>query len=271
MEVICKMNIEFENNSFKRRVSTMLKVDFRRMITTKLIYLMAFICLVAPILILVMTTMLDGSVSINQQTGEETIMHGFDNVWQIFGSASNSSSSSMDILSMCNINLIYFGFAFFIGFFISADFRSGYAKNLFTVRSKKSDYVISKSIVLTVACFIMIMVFVLGSMIGGGIAGLSFETDSVTTFNIISCILSKAFVSMVFVPIYIAVSVAFKQRTWLAIIGSCIVGMLLFSMIPMITPLDSNFINVIICLVGGVVFSIGLGFLSKFILKKRII
>lgn len=46
-----------------------------------------------------------------------------------------------------NINMLYFFVAVFVCLFVSDDFRSGYAKNLFTVRSKKSDYVISKTLV----------------------------------------------------------------------------------------------------------------------------
>ena len=41
---------------------------------------------------------------------------------------------------------------------------SGYAKNLFTVRSKKSDYVISKTITCFVAGASMIVAFFIGSM-----------------------------------------------------------------------------------------------------------
>lgn len=54
---------------------------------------------------------------------------------------------SSDIMNMCNINLLFFMAAVFICIFVADDFRSGYAKNLFAVRSKKTDYVISKSLV----------------------------------------------------------------------------------------------------------------------------
>ena len=81
--------------------------------------------------------------------GVETVIEGFDNVWQIIGAVSGGSTQamSMDITSMCNINLIFFIVAVFVCLFVGEDFRSGYAKNLFTVRSKKDDYIISKSIV----------------------------------------------------------------------------------------------------------------------------
>ncbi len=53
---------------------------------------------------------------------------------------------SMDIMSMCNINMMFMLVAVFICLFISDDFRRGYAKNLFTVRAKKGSYIVSKII-----------------------------------------------------------------------------------------------------------------------------
>ena len=77
--------MNFEKNTFKRRLKSMLGVDFRRLLTSPLYYIMLGVSLVMPILILVMTTKIDGSVSLNPQTGEETVMEGFKNVWQIIG------------------------------------------------------------------------------------------------------------------------------------------------------------------------------------------
>ena len=155
------MEINFSKNSFKKRLSSMLGVDLRRMFTSPLFYIMAGVALVMPILILVMTTMMDGTVSVNPQTGVETVIEGFDNVWQIIGAVSGGSTQamSMDITSMCNINLIFFIVAVFVCLFVCEDFRSGYAKNLFTVRSKKGDYILSKSIVCLIAGASMIITF----------------------------------------------------------------------------------------------------------------
>ena len=123
-----------------KRLKTMLHVDFRRMFTMPLLYIMVACCLVMPILILVMTTMMDGSVTVNPQTGVETVMEGFDNVWQIIGNVSTAEQSmSMGLTTMCNINLLYFIVSVLVCLFVSEDFRSGYAKNLFTVRAKRGD------------------------------------------------------------------------------------------------------------------------------------
>ena len=52
------------------------------------------------------------------------------------------------------------------------------------------------------------------------------------------------------------------------ICGSLGGGILLFMMASMITPLGSTFVNVILCLAGGILFAFGLGAISKTVLKK---
>lgn len=255
------METTFERNNFGKRLKSMLAVDFRRMFTMNLFYIMGAISLVVPILILVMTSMV-GSSDPNAQM--------FDNVWQIIGSiAGGEGSGGMDIMAMCNINLLYFGLAVLVGMFVCADFKSGYAKNLFTVRSKKSDYVISKTIVCIVAGIILILLFVLGAILGGVFGGVSLAIGSLTVLNIVMCLLAKAFIVAVFVPGYIAVSVFAKQKTWLAILLSCVGAMLLFPIVPMMTPLNSTVMSAGLCLAGGVLFSVPLGFVSNAILQKR--
>ena len=263
-------------NTFSKRLGSMLKVDFKRLFLSRSFYIIVAACLVAPILILVMTTMMDGSVSVNPQTGEETIVEGFDNVWQIIGSVSDPNASaggdvsamSMDIVSMCNINMLYFAIAALVCIFVADDFRSGYAKNLFTVRAKKTDYVASKTLVLTFGASMMILAFFVGSLVGGAVSGLSFEMIGFNAGNLLMCVLSKMVLVSVFVPIYLIMSVVAKQKLWMSILLSMMVGMFLFMMIPMLTPLNATLGNVLICAVGGVLFAFGLGAISNAILKK---
>ena len=265
------MEMKFEHNGFGKRLKSMLKVDFRRMFTMRLFYIMVGVCLIMPILILVMTTMMDGSVTVDPQTGVETVIEGFDNTWQAIGTLSSESSAmDMGLTGMCNINMLYFFVAVFVCLFVSDDFRSGYAKNLFTVRSKKSDYVISKTLVGFVGGACMLLAFFVGTMLGGAISGLPFDTGAAGVNGIVMCLLSKIFLVLVFVPIYLAVSVAAKQKTWLSMVGSFCVGMLFFMMIPVLTPLDAAIMNVVLCLAGGVAFSIGFGAISNLILKKQV-
>ena len=263
-------SVKFEKYGFKKRLKSMIAVDFRRMFTSPLFYIMVGISLVVPILILVMTTMMDGTVSVNPQTGEETVMEGFKNVWQIIGtsSADNSAMMSMDITSMCNINMMFFAIAVFVCIFISDDFRSGYAKNLFTVRSRKDDYVVSKTVVSFVAGASMLVAFFIGAMIGGKFSGLSFALEGVTVANIVMCMLAKILLVGIFASIYVLACVIAKQKLWMSLLLAFGIGMLMFTMIPIITPLNSGFVNVTLCAVGSVLFSVGIGFGSKAILNK---
>lgn len=265
--------MKFEHQTFGRRLRTMLSVDLRRMFTMPLIYIMVGVCLVMPILILVMTTMMDGTVSVDPQTGVETIVEGFDNIWQIIGSVSGSagadaSGMGMSLTSMCNIDMLYFAVAVLVCIFVSDDFRSGYAKNLFAVRAKKSDYVVSKTLVCVLGGGLMILAFFVGALAGGAIAGLPSDMAGFGTAELVMCILSKLLLVAVFVPVYLVMSVAAKQKLWLSILLSMMVGMLLFMMIPMLTPLDATMMHVMLCLAGGVLFGVGLGAVGNAVLKK---
>ena len=262
-----------EKNTFGKRFGSMLKVDFKRLFLSRSFYIIVAACLLAPILILVMTTMMDGSVSVDPQTGKETVIEGFDNVWQIIGTVSGAgaeagASMDMSITSMCNINMLYFAIAALVCIFVADDFRSGYAKNLFTVRAKKTDYVASKTLVLSFGAAMMVLAFFIGSIVGGAVSGLSFEMVGFGALNLVWCILSKIVLVSVFVPIYLIMSVVAKQKLWMSILLSMMVGMFLFMMIPMLTPLNATLGNVLICAVGGVLFAVGLGAISNVVLKK---
>ena len=151
---------------------------------------------------------------------------------------------------------------------LKVDFRSGYAKNLFTVRVKKGDYVISKTLAGFVCGTFMLIAYFMGAVLGGAISGLSFDLGGLTAGNIAMCMLAKIFLMLVFVPIFVVVSVAAKQKAWLSICGSLGGGMLLFMMVGMITPLGSTMMNVLLCLAGGAMFAFGLGAISKTVLEK---
>lgn len=262
-----------EKNTFGKRLGSMLKVDFKRLFLSRSFYIIVAACLLAPILILVMTTMMDGSVTVDPNTGKETVMEGFDNVWQIIGTVSGAgaeagASMDMSITSMCNINMLYFAIAALVCIFVADDFRSGYAKNLFTVRAKKTDYVASKTLVLFVGSAFMMLAFVLGAILGGIFAGVSFEMVGFNVGNLIMSILAKILLCLIFVGIYLCMSVVAKQKLWLSILLSFGVGMFLFNIAPMVSPLNSGLLQVILCTAGGAGFAIGMGAISNVVLKK---
>ncbi len=270
------MNKTFEKFSFKKRLTSMIKLDFRRLFTSRFFYIIIGSCFVAPILILVMTQMMEGSPMTDQhgnpildEFGNPVLMEGFKNVWQMLGSLSSTDAAmSMDITSMCNINMIFMAITVLISIFISLEFRSGYAKNLFTVRSNKVDYVVSKTLIGFVGGALMVLAFFFGSLIGGAIAGVSFEMEGFNIVNIIMSVLSKIGLVLVFASIFVLMSIVGKDKLWLSLVAGLGVSMLLFMMIPIVSPLDATIVNVVLSFVGGVLFSIGLGVLSNLILKK---
>lgn len=266
------MEKTFEKQSFAKRLKTMLRVDARRMLCSPFFYLMVGIAFVIPILILVMTSMMEGSVS-TDPNGNQTVMEGFENVWQILGSVSSTGGESaagmsMDLVSMCNVNMMYFLVAFFVCVFVSEDFKSGYAKNLFTVRAKKTDYVISKTLWGFVAGAVMLIAFFLGAMVGGGVAKLSFDMQGFHAGNVVAAMLAKIFICLIFAAVCVLAGVAAKQRAWLSVILALGFSMLFFTMIPMITPLDSTAMHVLLCFCGGALFGAGIGIISKLVLEK---
>lgn len=264
-------SVNFEHNSFGKRLKSMVSVDFRRLFTSRMFYIMVGIAAIIPILVLVMTTSVGGTTTVDPVTDVETVaeVEPYTNTWQVVESINGEGSGiSTDMLSMCNINLLFFMSAVLVCVFIADDFKSGYAKNLFAVRSRKTDYVISKTLAGLISGAVMILAYLVGSVLGGAIAGLSFDAGAAGVGGIVMCLLSKAFLMAVFVPVYLLWSVIGKQKLWLSMVGSFAVGLLFFMMIPTLSPLNSGITNAMICLLGGVLFSVGLGTASSVVLNK---
>ena len=241
------------------RFHTMRRADFRRMFTSPMLYILCLAALVMPILILVMTSMASGATV--------STMEAFTSAWQIIGS--EGGAMSMDMTAMCNINLIFFMAGVYACLFIAEDFRSGFAKNLFAVRSKKRDYVASKTLAGCVAGGMMLVCFFIGAVLGGAFAGLSFTLGRAGVFGLIMCMLSKLALMGVFTSIAVAAGAFAKQRSWLSILTFGFGGMLLFMMIPMLTPLDAGIMNLGLCLAGSAMFAFGLGAVSNLLLSRR--
>ena len=157
----------------------------------------------------------------------------------------------------------------FICLFIADDFRSGYAKNLFTVRARKGDYVISKTLAGFACGALMLILYAVGAMVSGLAMGLKFDlVGGLTLGNFVFCMLAKILLMLVFVAIFTLLAVIAKQRSWLSICLSLGGGMILFMMIPMITPLSASVVHVAVCLIAGILAALGLGLIDNLILKK---
>lgn len=274
--------VKFEKSKFAGRLRTMLRVDFLRMFKSRTFYIILATALLVPVVMTVMLVMMDGSVSVDPQTGKETVMEGPDYVWESFGTVPSTDPApapeggdmaamggGMDVLAMCNINLVFMGVSVFICLFVADDFRSGYAKNLFTVRAKKGDYIISKTLAGFVCGALMLVLYTVGALVSGLVMGLGFDlVGGLTVGNLVFCLLAKIMLMLVFVAIFTAISVLAKHRSWLSILLSLGGGMILFMMIPMITPLAGTVMHVGICLAAGVLAAIVLGLFGNLILRK---
>lgn len=263
-----------EKQTFFKRTKSMLKADLRRLTRSPFVYIMTAICFIIPILFLVMTSFMP-STTIDKTTGLEKVNEKFTNVWEAFGTipattknANTSSANSMSLISMCNINLLFFAVIVFVCLFVGADYKSGFVKNIFSVRKKRVDYVFSKTILSFVVSAVFFVAYFIGAMIGGAISKLSFSTAGFGITGIICCFLSKILLTAIFSSISLLVGVAVKTKLWLSLLISIGAGALLFATIPLITPLTSTFLNVILCLIGSGLFTFGLGVLSNVILKK---
>ena len=191
-----------------------------------------------------------------------------EQLWQIIGSVNSGESASMDMMSMLNMDMLYFAVAVLVSMFVADDFRSGYAKNLFTVRAKKTDYVFSKLIICSIGAELMLLAYFVGTMIGGAVAGLPFTMIGFSLGNLIMCVWSKIMLAPVFVSIYLCMSVIGKQKLWLSMLLSFMVGMFLFTIASIAAPINATILNVLLCTVGSILFGIGLGAVSNTVLKK---
>ncbi len=177
----------------------------------------------------------------------------FTNTWQMLGMP---------------INLLFFMAAILVCIFVGDDFRSGYAKNLFTVRASKKSYVASKIIICSIASAALFLTFFVGTIIGGNIAQLPFAMEGFHALNIISSMLGKLFIIPLFVSIFVIAGTIAKKKLWLSISLSLVIGMLFFMIVPMMTGLTATLLNVIMCLAGGLLFSTAFGGVGSMILKQ---
>ena len=266
---------QFPSWSFPKRLNSMVRVDARRAFTTPLFWICLAISFAVPVLVLVMTTMLgDGADGLSFTNTWQIIGSEGGNMFAAMGSAMDRSGTAsgaagmMDMTSMMNINLTYFIITVFLCLFIADDFRSGYAKNLFTVRARKTEYVVSKTMIGFLSGVLFLIAFFVGGIFGGSIAGLRFDLGGAGVSGLVMCMLAKIFLAAVFSSIAVLAGVFAKNKSWLSICLALFGGMLLFMMIPMMTPLDSGVVNVFMCLAGGVLFAAGVGAGSNSILNR---
>ncbi|BEH02684.1 hypothetical protein brsh051_19650 [Brooklawnia propionicigenes] len=243
------------------RVASLLRLDFYRLFHTPAFYIMLLISALIPAL-LVATSGSDASGVAG--TNQAVV---YTNAWQLIESAGGSTAGAnpLDFGGYANINMVFIFAGLLMAIFISHDYMSGFVKSIFTVHSRKVDYVISKTTIGIFGGVGMILTYLLGTIVAGILAGTSFEAD---VAGLIFCILAKMFLMGAFCSLFLAVSVFFREKLWLTIVFTFLIGMLLYPAASVAT-LGSTVMTAFGCLIAGTVAAVAIGCASTLILTRR--
>jgi hypothetical protein len=237
----------------KMRIGSMLRLDFYRLIHTPALYIMLAVAAIIPAMLLTTTG------------GSEATM-GITNVWQVVETLPGGVSGDIsDFGSFANINMVFIFAGLLMAIFVAHDYSSGFVKNVFTVHAKKVDYVISKSVAGVVGGAGMILAYIFGAVVSGIITGKSFD---VNVSGLIMCVISKMFLMGVFCSLFLGVAVFFRNRLWLTIVFTFLLGMMLYPAASVAT-LGSTIVTALISLIAGIIGAVAIGTVSRFILNHR--
>lgn len=238
--------LKFESPSFSKRIKGMLGVDFYRLFHTPMFYIFLIIAAVIPAMIVSMTAL----------PGEDGISNPlYANAWNIIAANAPIYIIS-DMGQYANMNMVFIFGGIMVSIFIGHDYRSGYVKQLFTTHAKKRDYMLSKSLggAFSMAC--MCVTYLIGGIVGGLFAGLSFECNF---GSLITAILGKMVMSLGWASLYTFLNVIFRRYFGISVASSFFLG----TGIPIIGAAaiigNNSLLNVFLygssvyaCLTGGV-------------------
>jgi len=247
----------------------MLKLDFYRLFHTPAFYMMLIIAAIIPAMVLSMGD-IEPPVSSNPHavsTEVSTPSAEITNAWQLIESTGGSAvaDNPLDFAGFANINMLFIFAGLLMAIFVSHDYSSGFVKNIFTVHSKKIDYVVSKSAIGVFGGAGMIITYVFGTVIAGLLTGKSFD---VNVAGLIMCLISKAYLMSVFCSLFLCIAVFFRNRLWLTIVFTFLLGMMLYPAASVAT-LGSTGMTVLLAATAGAAGAVAFGTVSTSILKKR--
>jgi len=251
----------------------MLKLDFYRLFNTPVLYIFLAIAAIIPAMVLSLSgvDMNPPNQSAHTENIPQVTMPMFENAWQMVETTSmpthavNTDDSPMDMGQFMNINMLFIFAGLLMSIFVAHDYSSGFVKNIFTVHSKKLDYVISKTAIGLFGGAGMVLTYVLGTVVAGLLTRKAFDVD---IGGLVYCLISKVLLMGVFCSLFAAVAMFFRKNLWVTIVVTFVFGMMLYPAASIAT-LDSTAITVLISLTIGVVGAIAIGAVSNVILKKR--
>jgi len=263
----------FHSPTFVSRVKSMLKLDFYRLFHTRAFLIMLLIAAIIPAMVLSMSGMemspppSNSPHTVTTQTTQQAAMPDIENAWQMIESTGGSAvaDNPLDFAGFANINMLFIFAGLLMAIFVAHDYSSGYVKNIFTVHSKKIDYVISKTAVGLFGGAGMIVTYVFGTVIAGLLTGKAFD---VNISGLILCLISKMFLMGVFCSLFLSIAVFFRNKLWLTIVFTFLFGMMFYPAASVAT-LNSTGITVILTLIAGIIGAVVFGTVSTVFLKKR--
>lgn len=265
--------LKFESPSFTRRIRGMLGVDFYRLFHTPMFYIFLVIAAVIPAMIVSMTAL----------PGEDGVSNPlYANAWNIIA-ANNPIYIISDMGQYANMNMVFIFGGIMVSIFIGHDYRSGYVKQLFTTHAKKRDYMLSKSLsgAFSMAC--MCVTYIIGGVVGGLFAGLSFE---INIGSLIVAILGKVVMSLGWASLYTFLNVIFRRYFGISVASSFFIG----TGIPIIGAaaiignnsllnvflygssvyacLSGTLVNLLVCIVVSAVWTVIYNLLGSLVLSR---
>jgi len=265
----------FETPTFGSRVKSMLKLDFYRLFHTPVFYIMLAIAAMIPAMVLGLSVADTSTPQINSQytaNTPQTEMPAFDYSWQLIETSKNFSAEdggAFDLAGFANINMLYIFAGLLMAIFVAHDYSSGFVKNIFTVHSKKVDYVISKSAIGIFSGACMILTYVFGTVLAGALTGKSFLLGVSGFGGLVFCLASKTLLMGVFCSLFLSIAVFFRDKLWMTIVFTFLLGMMFYPVASFGTTLDSTIIAPLVSLVAGVAGAFSFGTVSNLFLKKR--
>lgn len=263
-----KIDLNFDKPSFFKRMKGMLSVDFYRLFHTPMFYIFLGIAAIIPAMVLTM----------GDQGGEGL----YSNTWLIIASQ-NPMYTISSIAEYANMNMVFIFGAIMISIFIGHDYRSGYAKQLFTTHSQKQDYMMSKTIIGAFSMTSMCITYLIGAILAGLLSGKSFD---VNVGSLLCAILGKMIMSLGWASLYTFINVILRKKFGVTIASSFLLGtgiiVIGFASLLGNSPalniflygssvyacLSSNFINVLVCLGISLAWALIYNILGSFILAR---
>ncbi len=203
--------LKFESPGFSKRIKGMLGVDFYRLFHTPMFYIFLIIAAVIPAMIVSMTAL----------PGEDGLSNPlYVNAWNIIA-ANDPIYIISDMGQYANMNMVFIFGGIMVSIFIGHDYRSGYVKQLFTTHAKKRDYMLSKSLTGAFSMACMCVTYLIGGIVGGLFAGLSFECN---VGSLVVAILGKMVMSLGWASLYTFLNVIFRRYFGISVASSFFLG-----------------------------------------------